>query len=86
VARVKQRNLLRRGVRAELFLAPGLVLLPILVGAIFVEQGIRLDNVRYQVLGLVIIAGNLVFDVMMVVTALRFLRISADEDAPGSGG
>jgi heme A synthase len=65
---------LRRGVRMELFVAPASFLLPALVGWIFVDLGLRNGAWPYVVLGGIIFAGNVVFDYLMVRTALRFLR------------
>lgn len=65
---------LRRGVRMELVVAPLSFLLPVLVGGVFIELGLRHGSAPYVGLGAIVIAGNVVFDYLMVRTALRFLR------------
>lgn len=70
----RARQLLRRGVHWELYVAPVLVIVPLVVGWLFVDAGFRTGSLRLQALGFVVLAGNLVFDFLMLVTALRFLR------------
>ena len=69
-----RRNLLRRGVHAELYIAPLLVVVPLALGWAFIDVGIRTGSLQSQAIGIVLVAGNLVFDFLMVATALRFLR------------
>ena len=73
---------LRRGVRMELLVAPASFLLPLIVAWVFVDLGLRNGAPHYVVLGLIVLAGNSVFDYLMVRTALRFLR----RTRPPSGG
>jgi heme A synthase len=65
---------LRRGVRLELVVAPVSFLLPAFIGWVFVDLGQRNGDWRYVALGLVVFGGNVVFDFLMVRTALRYLR------------
>jgi hypothetical protein len=65
---------LRKGVRMELIVAPASFLMPALVAAVFVDLGLKHGDLHYVILGLIIVAGNVVFDYLMVRTALRFLR------------
>lgn len=65
---------LRKGVRMELVVAPASFLLPVLVAYVFLDLGLKYGDVHYIVLGLIVVGGNVVFDYLMVRTALRFLR------------
>ncbi len=64
---------LERGVRLELLVAPVVVLLPLGTAGLLLWLGWVHDAPRVVALGLVIAAGNLVFDVLMVRAILRFL-------------
>ncbi|HEV8360284.1 MAG TPA: hypothetical protein VGR28_07520 [Candidatus Thermoplasmatota archaeon] len=68
---------LRRGVRMELIVAPVSFLLPAIVGLVFADVGLRHGAWHYVALGAIIFAGNVVFDWLMVRTAVRFLRTTA---------
>ncbi|MCA1814070.1 MAG: hypothetical protein LC624_08985 [Halobacteriales archaeon] len=65
---------LRRGVRLELLVAPVSFLLPFAAGLLFIAVGARHALPAYVALGLLLIGANLVFSVMMVRNAVRFLR------------
>jgi hypothetical protein len=65
---------LRKGVRMELVVAPVSFLLPALIGGVFVDLGLRHGAMHYVALGVLLFLGNVVFDYLMVRTALRFLR------------
>lgn len=67
-------NALRKGVRMELVVAPVSFLLPLLIGLTFADLGVRNGAWHYVALGLILFLGNVVFDYLMVRTALRFLR------------
>lgn len=86
MAPVKARQLLRRGVRMELYLAPLLIVVPILVGTLLIDLGAKTGRSHVQALGVVVLAGNLVFDYLMVVTAVRFLRSLGPTEGERPGG
>lgn len=77
---------LRKGVRMELIVAPVSFLLPLGIGLVFVDLGLRNGAWHYVALGGIVFFGNVVFDYLMVRTALRFLRGTRpppkDEGAP----
>jgi hypothetical protein len=61
-------------VRLELVVAPLSFALPVAVGLVFVELGLRRGLPGYVGLGLVLVAANALFSFLMVRNALRFLR------------
>lgn len=65
---------LRKGVRMELVVAPVSFLLPLAIGLVFVDLGLRHGAWHYVGLGAVLFLGNVVFDVLMVRNAVQFLR------------
>lgn len=78
-------NALRRGVRMELVVAPVSFLLPLLIGLTFADLGVRNGAWHYVALGLILFLGNVVFDYLMVRTALRFLRRTRPAKAAKGG-
>lgn len=65
---------LRKGVRMELIVAPASFLLPAVIAYVFIDLGLRTQTWSYVLVGATIFGGNVVFDYLMVRTALRFLR------------
>lgn len=66
--------------RLELWFAPLLILIPVLVSIFFLSewytQGVMLNTSRYDgelILGLIILVGNLVFDVFFI-KSIRSLK------------
>lgn len=78
-------NALRKGVRMELVVAPVSFLLPLLVAALFWDLGLRHGAPHYLAIGAIVFLGNVVFDYLMVRTALRFLGRTRPP-GPAEGG
>lgn len=75
---------LERGIRLEVLIAPVVVLLPLVTAAALGWQGLQDGNPRTVLLGLVVLAGNVLFDVLMLRAIRRALRRGPEEPATGS--
>ena len=78
---VKANGNFARLIRAEILFMPILIFVPILVGIFLINdwyvRGFLLNNAQYNgefLLGLILIIGNITFDIPFVKTMLRYRK------------
>jgi hypothetical protein len=72
------REILRRKVRMELYLAPLLVFVPASVAWLLIDMGLHGAGARYLGLGILVAGINLTFSALMIRSARLFLKRTAE--------
>ena len=79
---IRSDNHIRRIVRTELLLTPLLVALPFLIGILFIYdwynrgfvEGASFDYLGTLMLGIIILVGNIIFDIPFIRSLINFTR------------